>query len=153
MSSAAEARITGVSSLLAKLGGRVQNVVFVTISDQLAEGAMAIHRDAVKSIQAHVSSDHRAVRYNPKRTVDVSAPGNPPNSDRGTLAQSVSFDIDTGRLEATVGTNLKYGAYLEMGTAKMEARPWLFPAFEAHRAEIKSNVSRAIQDALKGVSR
>lgn len=138
-----------VARIQAKLGD-VQNVVFLAAANELQIGAMSIHRHAVISIQAHESVSKTVKRYSPNRDHDVSAPGNPPNSDLGTLAQSVAFDVDPENLTAVVGTNLKYGAFLEMGTTKMQARPWLFPAFDAHREEVKSNIAEAVTKAMQG---
>jgi len=138
-----------VARIQAKLG-EVQNVVFLAAAEKLEEGAMSIHRHAVISIQAHESTGKTVKLYGPKREHDVSSPGNPPNSDLGMLAHSISFDVDPANLTAVVGTNLKYGAYLEMGTTKMAARPWLFPAFDAHREEVKSNIAEAVTKAMQG---
>jgi HK97 gp10 family phage protein len=50
--------------------------------------------------------------------------------------QSGSFNIEErpapeGDVIATVGPSVDYGAYVELGTGKMAARPYLLPAFEA----------------------
>lgn len=143
------AKIDGQASLLAKLGS-LQNVIYPVMSEQLADAAMAVHGEAVKSIASHLSVSHVETRYNPKREQEVSAPGNAPNTDRGTLVQSIKFEIDQAELKAVVGTNLKYGAHLEFGTKDMAARPWLFPAFEAHKEEIRKGFSEAIANAVRG---
>lgn len=44
------------------------------------------------------------------------------------MGQPTSSDPDTQIL--VVGTNVKYGRYLEFGTSRMGARPWLIPKFE-----------------------
>jgi hypothetical protein len=36
-----------------------------------------------------------------------------------------------------IGTPLKYGLYLEIGTKKMQPRPWLRPALERSLLKIK----------------
>jgi len=149
MSSRLEARISGVGKLLARLG-EVQNVIFSAVATEVAAGAMAIHADAVKSIQAKASSGGTVKRYSPKRVQVVSAQGNPPNTDLGTLVHSIHFEIDKANFTAVVGTNLLYGKFLETGTGKMKARPWLLPAFQRHSDEIRRNVSEAIRNAIRG---
>ncbi len=108
------------------------------ISDALKRTTLQIHASAIKSIQKS-SGGTRATRYNPKRTVTVSRPGNAPNTDTGRLAQSVGFEIRKGKTSSVgvVGTNLKYGAWLEFGTRMMGARPWLRPAFKKLRNKTK----------------
>lgn len=71
----------------------------------------------------------------------ASAPGQPPASDTGTLLGSVEMVLFDGGLAAEVGTRLDYGKFLEFGTSKMAARPWLSPAWETHRKEIVRNVA------------
>ena len=56
----------------------------------------------------------------------VSQPGEPPRKQQGRLRASVTQEVDAEKLEARVGTNVKYGRYLEMGTRKgILPRPWL----------------------------
>lgn len=62
-----------------------------------------------------------------------SAPGSPPNVDTGRLRSSITHDlsVDAQGIVARVGTDVEYGLYLEVGTSKMEARPYLRPALAA----------------------
>lgn len=54
-----------------------------------------------------------------------SKPGEPPHKQYGTLIESVAYEV-LSRV-ARIGTSLKYGRYLELGTSRMAARPWLRP--------------------------
>lgn len=47
--------------------------------------------------------------------------------DTGRLRSSIHYD--PGNLSCTVGTNVNYAQYVEFGTYKMVAQPFLFPAF------------------------
>lgn len=143
------AQIDGTAKLMARLG-EIQNVVYLSTVNALTDGALAVHADAVKSIAAHESSGHVETRYNPKRQVDVSEEGHAPNSDRGTLVQSIKFEIDPEKLVAVVGTNLQYGKFLELGTQHIKPRPWLFPALEKNRSQITRNLIDAAKAALEG---
>lgn len=67
-----------------------------------------------------------------------STPGSPPNVQHGRLRGSVAWEIVNG--VARVGTNVKYGRWLELGTAKMAARPWLRRAL----LEMKSKIQAAL---------
>jgi phage gpG-like protein len=63
-----------------------------------------------------------------------SKPGDPPHKQRGRLLASVAWEVvDT---VARVGTNLNYGRWLELGTTKMAARPWLRRALAETRDEV-----------------
>lgn len=64
----------------------------------------------------------RATRY-----LSPSAPGEPPRKRSGFLQRSVTYEIDVEGLTSRVGpsVNATYGVHLELGTARMQARPWL----------------------------
>lgn len=59
------------------------------------------------------------------RTTGVSLPGEFPSMRTGHLRRNVQMEVDAENLVARVGTNVKYGRWLEFGTRKMAARPWL----------------------------
>jgi len=47
----------------------------------------------------------------------------------------------TGKgIAAVIGTNCEYGAYVEIGTVRMEARPFLGPAFDSNAERLESLV-------------
>lgn len=78
----------------------------------------------------------------------ASAPGQPPMSDTGRLANSVTFDTD-GPLTATVGSALIYARWLEYGTRKIKPRPAWVPAVEDMRPKYLSRLEKAIARATK----
>lgn len=55
--------------------------------------------------------------------------------DTGRLRASVTHEVAPDGLSAVVGTNVEYAPYIEFGTSRMHAQPFLFPALEAHRPE------------------
>ncbi len=55
--------------------------------------------------------------------------------DTGTLKRSITRRIE--RRRALVGSNIEYAPYVEMGTSKMSARPYLRPALETNWGEIR----------------
>jgi len=67
-----------------------------------------------------------------------SKPGEPPRKRTGWLQRSVVYQIDRAGLSATVGVtaNARYGAYLELGTARVAARPWLLATLASVREEM-----------------
>ena len=52
--------------------------------------------------------------------------------DTGNLKNSIQTEMESD-LTAVVGTNVEYAPYVEYGTYKMAARPYLGPAAEAVR--------------------
>jgi hypothetical protein len=69
-----------------------------------------------------------------------SKPGEPPRKQTGRLLGSVAWEI-VG-LVARVGTNVRYGRWLELATARMAARPWLRRALKEMRAFIGAVMGR-----------
>lgn len=66
-----------------------------------------------------------------------SKPGEPPRKQTGRLRASVTYEVDEKTLTARVGTSLKYGKHLELGTRKgLAPRPWLRRALAECRAKI-----------------
>lgn len=48
-----------------------------------------------------------------------------------------------------IGTNVEYGAYVEIGTSRMGARPFLKPAASEHSDEYKRIMEAALKSAEK----
>lgn len=127
-------RVNKSSQILKKYERTVKNIV--------AAGAQDVRNTAVQSIQAHGSSGVTYTKYNPKRTHTASAPGSPPNSDTGYLANNIHFVIDSDGLGASVESRADYSEYLEFGTSKMRARPFMQPALEENRPKIRARFAR-----------
>lgn len=54
--------------------------------------------------------------------------------DTGRLRNSITHQQESENVEV-IGTNVDYAPYVELGTSKMSARPFLRPAAEGHAAE------------------
>ena len=56
----------------------------------------------------------------------------------GTNARSIGIEVEEvgGRVEGSIFTQSGYGGYLEVGTSKMAARPYLWPAVEHHAKKV-----------------
>jgi HK97 gp10 family phage protein len=64
--------------------------------------------------------------------------------DTGRLRSSIAVDFKDNGLGAEVGTNVKYAPYVEFGTSKMSAKPFLFPAAEAERQNFLNNLRKIL---------
>lgn len=64
-----------------------------------------------------------------------SSPGEPPGVDIGNLRAGTEWEPDEqDKLKAYVTIEAEYGPYLEFGTSKMAARPFVTPVFERWRS-------------------
>ena len=66
--------------------------------------------------------------------INVSQSSGHPQVQTGRLRSSITHETDSDSV--TIGTNVKYGAYLEHGTSRMPPYAWLFPAVELKKPEI-----------------
>lgn len=79
----------------------------------------------------------------------ASLPGEPPRVRTGQLTRGVDQETFRGRASggvfftARVGTNLKKGFWLEVGTRRMAPRPWLRPALDNKRNQIVKEILKA----------
>ncbi len=78
------------------------------------------------------------------RSHRASAPGEAPANDTGVLANSIRA-ASAGRLTWRVGASARYGAALELGTARMAPRPFLAPALAA----VKDGFVRAVAEVFR----
>lgn len=67
--------------------------------------------------------------------------------DTGNLKNSINYKSDYGDKSVLVGTPVEYGKFVEMGTSKMEARPYLRPAVENNKAEYQQLMKDSLENA------
>jgi HK97 gp10 family phage protein len=72
------------------------------------------------------------------KTIEGRAAENCP-VDTGRLKGSIDSDykLSLNGFDGRVGTNVKYAQYVEGGTKKMDAQPFLSPAFYNSQSEVK----------------
>lgn len=82
----------------------------------------------------------RAIRVESQAKLNAShpapsSPGTGPAVRTGRLRSSITWELghDAQGLFANIGTNVEYAIYLEQGTDRMGARPFLKPALVAAR--------------------
>lgn len=134
---------------------RMSDDIKDAVGKEVVATAVELRSDVVKSIQRGPASGRTYKKSNPTRTHTASAPGEPPMSDTGRLANSIEFD-KVGPLTATVGSNLDYALWLEYGTASMNfaggvggPRPFMRPAVE----RIKPLFIGRLEGIIKGAAR
>jgi hypothetical protein len=77
-----------------------------------------------------------------------SLPGEPPNADTRFLHLNIEA-VRMGHLKARVESRAPYGMDLELGTAKMAARPYMRPATAKKRARVLELVHKVIEQAIE----
>ncbi len=153
-------KIEGVDELFAdlkRLGAISEDAVVDTINDL----AMDTHSNAVQGIQRgpasgrtydtrfYTDSQGRLRKGEPRVPHTASAAGEYPMSDTGRLASNVEFTVASkAKPQAEVGTNIIYGPYLEFGTSKMAARPWLMPSFIKAAKGIETELKAKLEGKL-----
>ena len=63
----------------------------------------------------------------------------------GRLRNSISYGVDTDEPAVYIGSNVEYAPYVELGTSKMMARPFLKPAVENYAVEYKDLLEQAMK--------
>lgn len=102
---------------------------------------------------------YRIKRNKITRLHRASAPGEPPANFSGSLRQSIDFDVvGADRMQFGVkekfqnrkGTpgGVKYGKYLELGTNKMDERPYLLPTIKSNYRNIRKHFETQIKRGL-----
>jgi hypothetical protein len=111
-------------------------------------GTEAVRTEAIRLMQ---ETPHTGRVYR-RRGVShqASAPGEPPAVDTGRHIQQITTDYDPANFAGTVTFHSAYALALEVGTAKMAARPYARPALESKRHEIEEEVGKALDEAMRG---
>lgn len=70
----------------------------------------------------------------------------------GTLRRSINtqvHDVSPTRVLARIGPNTHYAAFLEFGTVRMAARPYMRPALDSKRGEAAATVRRVFAQQMQ----
>lgn len=141
------AKVRGLKQWNAKIG-KISAKTRAEVRRALQRGALAIENRAVQGIidppktgRIYPSKHRKGAKH------QASAPGEFPAADSGRLHQSITSveasTPDTLRFET--GGNVPYATYLELGTSKMEPRPFLTPSYEENIEAIKATVRTAVK--------
>lgn len=79
-----------------------------------------------------------AAKQSMGREAPPSTPGHPPAVRTGRLWGSITWRLgtDSEGVYADIGTAVYYAPFLELGTSRMAARPFLRPALESARSSL-----------------
>lgn len=65
--------------------------------------------------------------------------------DTGHLKDSIGIELEDGGMTAVVEPTAEYAAYVELGTRKMEAQPYLKPAWEEQKEQFKKDLDKLVK--------
>ena len=131
-------KVTNLKKVLSQLD-KLQNDMEIPFQEIVKGGGQLIRAEAIRSIQTGAKSGVMYQMYNPRREHRASAPGQAPASDTGNLVSKITVKQKSLNV-VHVESNADYSAFLEYGTSKMEARPFMFPAFEKSKKPILNAV-------------
>lgn len=60
----------------------------------------------------------------------------------GNLKRSIGLEITDGGMTAEVEPSAEYAAYVELGTRKMSAQPYLKPSYEVQKEKFKNDMDK-----------
>ncbi len=135
---------SGPERMFRNLGNGIGRAVSqaVTASAIIVENeAKLLIRNSPKSGRTY-SKGHRA-----------SAPGEPPAQVHGEAGLMGSIKTRSLGLSAEVFTGQNYAGWLEFGTAKMGARPFMAPALRNKRKDINAKIKGAVRKATRRAKR
>tara|TARA_Y100001937_G_C6873274_1_gene221552 strand:- start:37 stop:447 length:411 start_codon:yes stop_codon:yes gene_type:complete len=102
-----------------------------SVKDAIGVAGNLVRNTAITSIQTGAKSGRRYGKHT------ASAPGQAPATDTGFLQNNIILNIEATGLVANVESRAKYSVFLEFGTTKMKARPFMFPALEQNKPKIR----------------
>ena len=115
-------------------GGTVIPKIKGRVADRLDLAASEVQSTAKRGLDRKQPTVGTGLKM---RGLAPSREGEYPKRVTGHLLGNVYRSLDRPNLVARVGTNVKYGRYLELGTRKMGRRPWLSLALRDAMPEVR----------------
>lgn len=125
-------------------GKKVMSVTDQAKIKALTAGALVVHGAAVNLSAIDTGNLRGSISY----TVDNAVYGQ--DSGGGKAASKDQYIKPTSDKDAAyIGTNVEYAPFLEFGTSKMDAQPFLRPALDNNKAKVARLMKKIIRDAIK----
>lgn len=67
--------------------------------------------------------------------------------DTGRLRNSIMFEVNSSEMDVSLGSEIFYSVFQELGTRKMKAHPFLKPAMMNHTEEYKQILENNLKNA------
>jgi HK97 gp10 family phage protein len=110
----------------------------VKFTDRSPEVRRALEAAMARGLEVigMVAETHAKEEITEKRAVDT-----------GRLRNSITYAVKKKENAVYIGTNVKYGPYVEHGTSRMPARPFIRPAATEHGKEYKQIMKDSMENA------
>lgn len=89
-----------------------------------------------------ITAENNAKREITRAVYDT--PESPSYVRTGRLRNSLTHSVEMNEKAVYIGSAVEYAAYVELGTSRMRARPYLRPAVENYTDEYKNLVKQAL---------
>ena len=109
--------------------------ILEALGEQLGQGAIAIGMAGESNAKYEIT---KAVYDTPESKSGYV------RTDR--LRNGITYAVDTAEPAVYIGTNVEYGPFVELGTSKMAARPFLKPAVENYGEQYKDLLEQAVSE-------
>jgi HK97 gp10 family phage protein len=142
--SSAKVEIKGMKEFVKQLRGLGAKAE-KEIKQALARGGVAIHREAVTSIQKGPKTGEKYGNH------QASAPGEAPATDTGQLVSGIMITKEDNGFTVKVASRAPYTFYLEFGTKNesggwaIKPRPFMGPAWKHNLPTIKRELMAAMK--------
>jgi len=131
----------------------VKEVLASMAGARLAQAVMAGGFVLETAVKVSMSAASHSGRIYGKHK--ASAPGETPAVDTGVLVNSINTELvssSDSEAWAQVGTGVEYAEWLEFGTSKMAARPFMRPAYDNNEAKIKDIIRKFAKQNIEGAT-
>lgn len=127
----ADIELTGVDEILNKL-------------QQIGTNISRLENKALKNAAEPVLEDAKATNAFNDRTGNLRKGLKISNVKNKEGVKYILVGVDKGD-----NSKIFYGKFLEFGTSKMPARPFLQPAYEKNKSTIQKNIAETLKEGLK----
>ena len=93
-------------------------------------------------IAVGITAENNAKREITRAVYDT--PESPSYVRTGRLRNSLTHSVEMNEKAVYIGSAVEYAAYVELGTSRMRARPYLRPAVENYTDEYKNLIKQAL---------
>ena len=93
-------------------------------------------------IAVGITAENNAKREITRAVYDT--PESPSYVRTGRLRNSLTHSVAMNEKAVYIGSNVEYAAYVELGTSRMRARPYLRPAVANYTDEYKNLIKQAL---------